>query len=143
SEPVRVYAGLERGIGVIGLASPFVLEHGAAPYALAYAHLKASPGLLTLARFVLGFSFVALPAVLMGGTLPVATRYMVRRSNEVGRGIAQLYPLNTLPAPPAACCCPSSSCRPSACGGRSWPPASSTWASPRLPGAGLAGSTRK
>jgi len=98
SDPLRLYAALELAIGVIGLASPFVLEHGAAPYAFAYAHFKASPGLLTLARFVLGFSFVALPAFLMGGTLPVATRYMVRRSNEVGRGIAQLYALNTLGA---------------------------------------------
>src|SRR5262249_50625431 len=97
-DPLRVSARLAPRTGVIGLASPFVLEHGAAPYALAYSHLKGSPGLLTLARFVLGFSFVAIPAFLMGGTLPVATRYMVRRSNEVGRGIAQLYALNTLGA---------------------------------------------
>jgi spermidine synthase len=98
SDPLRLYAALELTIGVVGLASPFVLEHGAAPYALAYAHFKASPGLLTLARFVLGFAFVALPAFLMGGTLPVATRYMIRRSNQVGPGIAQLYALNTLGA---------------------------------------------
>jgi spermidine synthase len=98
SDPLRLYAALELAIGIIGLASPFVLEHGAAPYALAYAQFKASPGLLTLARFALGFAFVAIPAFLMGGTLPVATRYVVRRPNEVGRGIAQLYALNTLGA---------------------------------------------
>src|SRR5262249_45349082 len=69
-----------------------------APYTLAYAHFHASPGLLTLARFVLGFTFVAIPAFLMGGTLPVATRYVVRRANELGRGIAQLYALNTFGA---------------------------------------------
>src|SRR5262245_32211634 len=98
ADPLRLYAVLEAAIGVSGLASPFVLAQGNRIYALCYAALHDSPGWLTLARVLVGFAFVAVPALLMGGTLPVAGRYLVRRSADVGRGIGLLYALNTLGA---------------------------------------------
>jgi spermidine synthase len=96
--PLRLYALLELAIGLAGLASPVVLAQGNGVYAACYARLAANPPLLTLARFLIGFGFVALPAFLMGGTLPVATRYVVRQAEEVGRGVGLLYAVNTLGA---------------------------------------------
>ncbi len=93
--PLRLYAALELAIGGVGLLSPLLLAQGNAIYAHVYARLHATPGLLTLARFLIGFGFVAIPAFLMGGTLPVATRYVVRHSERVGREIGLLYALNT------------------------------------------------
>lgn len=93
--PLRLYAALELAIGAAGLASPFVLAQGNAAYAICYAWLHGSPGLLTLGRFLIGFAFVTVPAFLMGGALPVATRYVVRSSAQVGREIGLLYALNT------------------------------------------------
>jgi spermidine synthase len=93
--PLRLYAALELAIGAAGLASPFLLAQGNAAYAICYASLRGSPGLLTLARFLIGFAFVTVPAFLMGGTLPVATRYVVRSAAQVGREIGLLYALNT------------------------------------------------
>ncbi|MBI3767048.1 MAG: fused MFS/spermidine synthase [Deltaproteobacteria bacterium] len=93
--PLRLYAALELAIGAVGLLSPLLLAQGNAIYVHVYARLHATPGLLTFARFLIGFGFVAIPALLMGGTLPVATRYVVRHSEQVGREVGLLYALNT------------------------------------------------
>jgi spermidine synthase len=85
--PLALYAALELGIGIVGLASPLALAQGNGLYAFFYRRLHESPGLLTLARFAIGFAFVFVPAFLqharrrvwrpaaslMGGTLPAAT----------------------------------------------------------------------
>jgi spermidine synthase len=96
--PLRLYATLELAIGIFGLLSPLVLAQSSGVYAAFYTTLHERPALLTLARFAIGFGFVAIPASLMGGTLPVATRYLVRRTDEIGRAVAQLYVLNTFGA---------------------------------------------
>jgi spermidine synthase len=98
AQPLRLYAVLELAIGVFGMASPFVLAQGGVLYERGYALLHDRPALLTLARFLIGFLFVAAPAALMGGTLPVMVRHLVRRSDAVGRDVARLYAVNTLGA---------------------------------------------
>jgi spermidine synthase len=97
-DALRLYAALEVAIGVIGLASPFVLAQGNGLYGFFYTRLHGQPGALTLARFLIGFSFVVVPAFLMGGTLPVAARYLIRRAEGAGRHVALLYATNTLGA---------------------------------------------
>ncbi len=96
--PLRLYALLEVAIGVCGLLSPVLLAQGNGLYALCYGQLHGHPALLTLARFLIGFLFVAVPAFLMGGTLPVATRHLVRQAGGLGRSLGRLYALNTLGA---------------------------------------------
>jgi spermidine synthase len=96
--PLRLYATLELAVGLTGLASPFVLAQGNGIYAACYARFHAAPALLDLARFLIGFGFVAAPAFLMGGTVPVAARYLVRRPNAIGRGVGLLYAINTFGA---------------------------------------------
>jgi spermidine synthase len=95
---LRLYAALELAIGLVGLASPVVLAQGNGVYAFCYVRLHDRPALLTLARFLIGFAFVVVPAFLMGGTLPVAARYLVRRAGDVGRKVGLLYAANTLGA---------------------------------------------
>src|SRR5262245_12062856 len=96
--PLRLYAGLELAIGLFGLASPLMLAQGNAVYGFFYARLHEYSGWLTLARFAIGFTFVAVPAFLMGGTFPVAARYLVRTADALGSNIGLLYALNTLGA---------------------------------------------
>jgi spermidine synthase len=98
ANPLALYAGLEAAIGLLGLASPYVLAQGGGLYALCYARLHDHPAFLTLARFLIGFLLVAVPASLMGGTLPVVVRHVVRGSARVGRSVGLLYALNTLGA---------------------------------------------
>ncbi|MBW7996510.1 MAG: tetratricopeptide repeat protein [Candidatus Glassbacteria bacterium] len=51
--------------------------------------------LLFLVRFLLSAAIMLVPTALMGGTLPVIGRYLVRSSGELGARIGTLYGLNT------------------------------------------------
>jgi len=95
---LRLYATIELAIGLAGLASPLALAQGNGLYAACYARFHGAPTLLTLARFLIGFAFVAAPAFLLGGTLPVAARYVVRGRDAVGRIVGLLYAINTFGA---------------------------------------------
>ena len=96
--PLALYAALELGIGLVGLASPLALTQGNDLYAFFYRRLHESPGLLTMVRFAIGFAFVFVPAFLMGGTLPAATRHLVASGRAVGPAVGRLYAINTLGA---------------------------------------------
>ena len=96
--PLALYAALELGIGLVGLASPLALAQGTDLYAAFYRRLHESPGLLTMARFAIGFAFVFVPAFLMGGTLPAATRHVVAAGGAIGPAVGRLYAINTLGA---------------------------------------------
>jgi spermidine synthase len=96
--PLALYAALELGIGLVGLVSPFALAQGNDVYASFYRRLHESPGLLTIARFAIGFGFVFVPAFLMGGTLPAATRHLVAGGWATGPAVGRLYAINTLGA---------------------------------------------
>jgi len=106
SNPLRLYAVLELAIGLAGLLSPFVLAQGSSVYAACYARFHGAPAVLTLARFTIGFGFVAVPAFLMGGTLPVAARYLVDRREAIGRSVGLLYAVNTMGAAAGALALP-------------------------------------
>jgi spermidine synthase len=98
ARPLALYAALELGIGVVGLVSPFALAQGNDVYASFYRRLHESPGMLTVARFAIGFAFVFVPAFLMGGTLPAATRHLVAEGRAIGPAVGRLYAVNTLGA---------------------------------------------
>ena len=96
--PLALYAALELGIGLVGLVSPLALAQGNEMYASFYRRWHESPGLLTMARFAIGFAFVFVPAFLMGGTLPAATRHLALGGRSVGPAVGRLYAVNTLGA---------------------------------------------
>ena len=96
ARPLRLYAFLEIGIAVVGGAVPFLIL-AARPI---YVALVADSGVLAVSAVRIGLAAVlVLPAtILMGGTLPVLSRHVVRERDRIGRGLGLLYAANTLGA---------------------------------------------
>ncbi|MDT8837231.1 fused MFS/spermidine synthase [Paraburkholderia fungorum] len=87
-QPLRLYALLEAGVLMLAVASTWLLPHAAAPFAL----LQDRIGPLAWA---IPFVLVGLPAILMGGTLPVLMRALCPVAANIGRAGARLYAANT------------------------------------------------
>jgi len=96
SQPLRLYALLEFGIAVSGALVPVLIR--ALQPAYAGAAGAVSDGVLIGLRVGLVLLLLLPPTVLMGATLPVLSRYLVRRPTRLGRGLGLLYAVNTLGA---------------------------------------------
>lgn len=98
ARPLRLYALLELGIGLVALALPAAMRAVDALY-LAFAPGDGSvdAGLIAL-RTTLAFAVLVVPTFLMGATLPVVTRLLVEADEEFGVRLAWLYGANTLGA---------------------------------------------
>jgi spermidine synthase len=96
--PLRLYAALECGVALWAIAlhplSRLIL-HLFTASARAF---PTSPLLVDLIRCLLAFTALLAPTILMGGTLPVLSKFLVRRSDELGQKVGQLYAINTLGA---------------------------------------------
>lgn len=88
ASPFRLYAILEAGIAVTAVAITLLLPS----MAVVYAGLQDHIGLLAL---VLPFVIVSIPALLMGGTLPVAVRALRPQSRRIAVDGGFLYTANT------------------------------------------------
>lgn len=88
SRPLLLYAGLELLVGVFGVGATLALGTAAEPFAW----LEQRIGLLA---WVLPFMLVGLPAVLMGGTLPVLVRSLTLDAKALSRAGGRLYAANT------------------------------------------------
>ena len=86
--PIRLYAVLEAGISIAGVATTLALAH-AAPL---FAKLESANGLLAWAMV---FVLVGIPPLLMGGTLPVLVRAVTRSQRDAGHTGGRLYAANT------------------------------------------------
>ncbi|MFJ2710626.1 fused MFS/spermidine synthase [Pseudomonas sp. NPDC087346] len=87
-QPVLLYAGMEVLVAVLGVGATFAMSLAASPFAWLQDHV----GLLA---WLLPFLLVGIPAVLMGGTLPVLVRSLAADPGKAG---GQLYAANTLGA---------------------------------------------
>lgn len=88
TQPLRLYAVLEAGIALLGIASTLFFAHAALPFATMEHHI----GVLA---WLLPFALVGIPALLMGGTLPVAVRSWPRRDGRIAGTGGSLYAVNT------------------------------------------------
>ena len=95
---LRVYGRLEIGIGILAVAVPLLLKAAAAVYLGLEPALEGSPFLFFALQFALAAGVLVLPTTLMGGTLPLLSRYAVASSSEVARRVGGLYAANTLGA---------------------------------------------
>jgi spermidine synthase len=95
---LKVYAGLEAGVGLFALLSPLVFASLVPAYVGLHGWLDASTYWAHGLRFMLGFLALTVPAALMGATLPVLTQYLDRFGRGLGRSLGYLYGLNTLGA---------------------------------------------
>ncbi|VVM63798.1 Polyamine aminopropyltransferase [Pseudomonas fluorescens] len=87
-QPVLLYAGLEVLVAVLGVSATFAMSLAASPFAWLEQHVG-------LAAWVLPFALVGIPALLMGGTLPVLVRSLATDPQHLGNAGGQLYAANT------------------------------------------------
>ena len=95
---LRFYAMLELGIAVTALFSHVLLDQLGPAHRLIFDLAGSSPLLFSAIRFLLAFLLVMLPTVLMGATLPVLARYLIRPGTLVGVNLSTLYAANTFGA---------------------------------------------
>src|SRR5262245_45472753 len=90
-----LYALLEAGIGVSAILVPVALDALTPVYVWSHRLLHDSFWLFNVVRVTLAFSLLAVPTILMGATLPVLSRYLVRNTATLGWSVGTLYALNT------------------------------------------------
>jgi predicted membrane-bound spermidine synthase len=95
SRPLRLYGGLELGVAVFAVLLPFAFDGLAEVYRGAYPGLVDNTFALTAVRFVLALAAVAPATFLMGATLPLLVRHLVRTLDEAGARLGELYAANT------------------------------------------------
>lgn len=98
SRPLALYAGLEGAIGLTGLLLPLLLRRVDLVDHWAYLHWGQNFGVLTGFRFALAFGAMLVPTTLMGATLPVLSRFLVRDRSHLGMHVGALYSINTFGA---------------------------------------------
>ncbi len=102
ARPLRLYAVLELCTGAYCLLTPFLL--GGVEWAfLAAASGESSRVFAGALRFGLGAAVLLPPTVLMGGTLPVLTRYFSSCGRQTREIVGRLYSANTLGAVAGVC----------------------------------------
>jgi len=94
--PLRFYAVLEAGIAVSVLVTPYLFSSINRLYVLMAQSFPTSPWVFTTSRFLLSLIVLLIPTTLMGGTLPVISKFFVARLDRVGRGVGWLYAANTI-----------------------------------------------
>ncbi len=96
--PLRLYAVYEIGIGCTAFIASFLLMRITPFYTWVHAAFGGSPVVFGLIRFFIAFSLLIIPTVLMGATLPILSRVIVKRLSRVGQELGGLYAINTVGA---------------------------------------------
>ncbi len=95
-KPLRLYAYLEIGIGIFAILFPFILSGILAIYISIYHHFLPTFYVSGLIKFALCFLVLLIPSFLMGGTLPVISKFFITTFDKLGWGVGSLYGSNTL-----------------------------------------------
>ena len=98
-DPLKMYMYVEAGIAVTSLASYLIID--LLPvyrylYEFAYNNLDFYG--LSLVRLLLSVLVLLPPVFLIGGTIPLVSKYFLTASNTFGSGFSRIYYLNTLGA---------------------------------------------
>ncbi len=101
-KPLLTYGLFEGGIALTAVSVPFLLSLAASIYVGFFGGQDTPPpssGFGQLAFFYATTLLVlVLPTALMGATLPLLSRYVVKNNHEIGRRIGGLYAINTFGA---------------------------------------------
>ena len=95
ARPLRLYGALELGVAIFAVLLPFAFDDLAEVYRGAYPGLLDNTAALTAVRFALALAAVAPATFLMGATLPLLVRHLVRTLDETGTRLGELYAANT------------------------------------------------
>jgi len=93
--PLRLYGLVELAVAAMAAVLPFAFSSLAELYRGVWPSLVERPGQLAGVRFALALAAVAPATFLMGMTLPLLTRYLVRSLDEAGARLGELYAANT------------------------------------------------
>jgi len=96
--PLRMYAAVEIGVGLLALLSPLAFIAADLAYGLIYPAISENFVLMSLVRLVLVAIILLPPTVLMGATLPLFCRQFVNSQGSIARSVGLLYGVNTLGA---------------------------------------------
>jgi spermidine synthase len=97
-KPLKLYAILEIGIGIYGLAVPFIFALLPKIYQPFWRWLHLSFLALSLIRFIFAAAVLIVPTALMGATLPILSSYYAKEQSRIGLRVGSLYALNTFGA---------------------------------------------
>ncbi len=86
---------MEAGIGLYGLAIPFLFPLVTPIYQLSWDYLHPTLFMFNLVRFGLAMAILMIPTTLMGATLPVLASFFSGSHDRSDRRIGLLYALNT------------------------------------------------
>jgi spermidine synthase len=98
ARPLRLYGLVELTVAGMAVLLPFAFAGLAELYRGMWPSLVERPAQLTGVRFILALAAVAPATFLMGMTLPLLTRYLVRTLDEAGARLGELYAANTIGA---------------------------------------------
>jgi spermidine synthase len=96
--PLRLYGLVELAVAAMAAVLPLAFHGLAELYRGVWPSLVERPGQLAGVRFGLALAAVAPVTFLMGMTLPLLTRYLVRTLDEAGARLGELYAANTIGA---------------------------------------------
>ena len=96
--PIFAFGIMETGIGVYALLMPFMFLVARSAYRLLYQEVSDGAAFLTAVRFALGILILIVPTSLMGATLPVLAKGLLRSHTGFGKRFGILYGMNTLGA---------------------------------------------
>lgn len=98
NNPLLVFLFLEIGIGLFAILFPWLFQGLTKLYTILLPQGELTQYNTQLIRFVLAFLFLIIPTTLMGGTLPVIIKYVVKEIKEAGGQISNLYSINNFGA---------------------------------------------
>jgi spermidine synthase len=98
ARPLRLYGLVELTVATMAALLPLAFHGLADLYRGVWPSLVERPGQLAGVRFGLAIAAVAPATFLMGMTLPLLTRYLVRTLDEAGARLGELYAANTVGA---------------------------------------------
>lgn len=93
--PLLAYAAIEVAIGVLGGLLILILPHLSLVDRANFALFGQNFALLTAGRFIAAIGVLLVPTFLMGATLPLLSRAIVRSESHLGGRVATLYGINT------------------------------------------------
>jgi spermidine synthase len=97
-QPLFLYGLLECSLGAYCLLLPVLLEAMVPLYRILYRATEEFPSFLTPAQFFFSGLLIMVPSTLMGGTLPVLTKFFLKQDDRVGSTAGRLYAVNTVGA---------------------------------------------
>lgn len=98
ANPLRLYGTIELGIAGSAVLVPHFLREAEPLIASLYSAGSPSLGTLILVRCLIASVILMVPTTLMGGTLPIISKHLVKHLKEVGSRVGLLYGLNTFGA---------------------------------------------